>query len=103
MWNHVYPLKDRKPHLTEFNPSSGQPCDCRYEVDWNNNIIVHESWDCREALVEACNLVGPPSNPRQHLVTLRCFKNEAGRIVQVVFNFGKLHFGVSLLLECWHG
>lgn len=43
-WQHVYPVKDKKLHKLE-----GLDCDCLPVIDWENNIVVHNAWDMREA------------------------------------------------------
>lgn len=43
-WQHVYPVNDKKPHITE-----GFDCSCDPEIDWDNKIIIHNAWDMREA------------------------------------------------------
>lgn len=63
MWRHIYPLQDTQPHSLQWAPTAvdAVPCPCRHHIDWASQTVIHESWDCREALVEACNLVGPPA------------------------------------------
>lgn len=43
-WQHVYPVNDSKKHNLE-----GLICDCEPEIDWDNQIVVHNAWDLREA------------------------------------------------------
>lgn len=53
VWQHVYPLDDLKPHDTE-----SKNCDCNPRIDWDAEIIVHNSWDCREAVEWAEDILG---------------------------------------------
>ncbi len=43
-WVHVYPINDLKYHDTE-----SLNCECSPEIDWNENIVIHNAWDIREA------------------------------------------------------
>jgi len=43
-WQHVYPINDKKKHNTE-----SLICDCKPEIDWENQIVIHNAWDMREA------------------------------------------------------
>ena len=43
-WQHVYPVNDHKPHDTE-----SLYCTCQPEIDWANQIVIHNAWDMREA------------------------------------------------------
>lgn len=43
-WQHVYPNKDTKEHKLE-----GLDCACEPTIDWDNNIVIHNAWDMREA------------------------------------------------------
>ena len=71
-WVHVYPDKDLKKHYTGKIPGNGEPkyeltgytkekepiyvsniCDCNPYLDIDSKIIVHNAWDCREAVEEA--------------------------------------------------
>lgn len=42
-WTHVSPNNDAKAHILV-----GTDCHCRPRVDWNELIIVHNSYDARE-------------------------------------------------------
>lgn len=42
-WQHVYPVNDKKSHDIE-----SFLCDCDPEIDWNNQIVIHNAWDMRE-------------------------------------------------------
>lgn len=42
-WQHVYPVNDKKKHELE-----GLYCPCEPEIDWNNQIVIHNAWDMRE-------------------------------------------------------
>ena len=41
---HVYPLNDLKAHETE-----AIDCACKPRIDWNEHIVVHNSYDGRES------------------------------------------------------
>jgi len=71
MWQHVFPINDARPHLLEWSPAGGQPCQCRYRVDWSHQIVIHESWDCREAVHEAVKLITPADPQPLSLATRR--------------------------------
>jgi len=43
---HVIPLNDLKEHVTD-----GTPCPCNHKVE--GRVVVHHSWDGREARQEA--------------------------------------------------
>ena len=43
-WQHVYPVNDLREHDTE-----ALNCDCEPRIDWEYHIVVHNSWDMREA------------------------------------------------------
>ena len=43
MWNHVYPINDLIEHNTE-----GFECPCSPELDFENEIVIHNSLDRRE-------------------------------------------------------
>lgn len=42
-WQHVYPVNDHKLHDTE-----SLYCTCQPEIDWANQIVIHNAWDMRE-------------------------------------------------------
>jgi hypothetical protein len=47
-WQHVSPNNDLQEHiLVGFN------CPCNPRIDFNNRIVIHNSWDCRESIEEA--------------------------------------------------
>lgn len=46
--NHVIPLNDPPGHDTE-----SIYCECRPEVDWDNDLVIHHAWDHREVVEEA--------------------------------------------------
>lgn len=69
-WQHVYPVKDLKRHKTALKPTKStikfagytkdkQPiyvssiCPCKPCVDKESKLIVHNAFDCREAVEEA--------------------------------------------------
>jgi len=70
-WAHVYPINDLKEHWIgrvpktipfyvlegydkEKNPIYiSYVCDCKPRVDVEEELIIHNSWDCREAVEEA--------------------------------------------------
>lgn len=66
-WQHIYPLNDEQEHDTESHPLSvigsspleGTPyviwdgCACNPRVDFDNQIVVHNAFDCREVVEEA--------------------------------------------------
>ncbi len=43
-WQHVYPNNDLKEHKLE-----GLDCHCEPEIDWENQIVIHNAYDNREA------------------------------------------------------
>jgi len=43
-WQHVYPVNDKKAHKLE-----GLDCSCEPRIDWENQIVIHNAWDIREA------------------------------------------------------
>lgn len=47
-WRHVYPVNDLKPHDT-----TGNPCPCDPAIDLKNRLVVHNSYDGREAVEAA--------------------------------------------------
>lgn len=70
-WLHIYPEKDKYPHYTGKVPEdrvfwqlafftrekepvyNSEICLCRPIVDLDDKLIVHNAWDCREAVEEA--------------------------------------------------
>lgn len=42
-WQHVYPVNDLKEHDIE-----SLYCECEPRIDWNNMIVIHNSYDMRE-------------------------------------------------------
>lgn len=49
---HVYPIYDTHPHVFE------EWCPCRPRVEECGGVVVHNSWDGREAVEEAYRLLG---------------------------------------------
>lgn len=74
-WLHIYPLNDLKKHFTGAKFLKDEPgapwwkvhsftrdhepiyvteiCECLPWVDFEGMMIIHNAWDCREALEEA--------------------------------------------------
>ena len=42
-WQHIFPIEDIKEHDTET-----LNCSCMPKIDWDNNLVIHNSWDLRE-------------------------------------------------------
>ena len=47
MWNHVFPINDLIEHNTE-----GFECSCNPVIDFENEIVIHNSLDRRECFEE---------------------------------------------------
>lgn len=45
MFTHVYPHHDLKEHDT-----GSLECECRPEIDYENELVIHNSYDGREAV-----------------------------------------------------
>ena len=47
---HILPVNDIKPHEEE-----GTQCPCKPALQFENGemIVIHNAWDCREAVEEA--------------------------------------------------
>lgn len=43
-WTHVYPVNDIKKHTLK-----GFDCECDPILDLDNQIVIHNAWDIREA------------------------------------------------------
>jgi hypothetical protein len=56
---HVYPVNDSKPHIL-----SGTDCPCkpRVEIEGATLVIIHNSWDNREIIEEAINIMNEEAN-----------------------------------------
>jgi len=52
MWQHVYPVNDIAEHAL-----GGFECECGPEIDFENNIIIHNAFDGRD-LIEAAEKGG---------------------------------------------
>lgn len=73
-WTHVYPMNDRKKHDLTTTPTTfsdifkiekapNDPenkvfrwltgCSCEPYVDFKSELVIHNSFDCREAVEEA--------------------------------------------------
>lgn len=50
-WQHVYPVADLKPHQMTTE------CHCDPHVDWKDRIVVHNSYDHREVVERAKDLL----------------------------------------------
>jgi len=44
-WLHVTPVNDLKLHKHD-----GFDCECEPQIDWDNNLIIHNSFDGRESV-----------------------------------------------------
>lgn len=51
-WYHIYPVNDSREHKLD-----GFECDCFPDIDWNNCTIIHNSYDHREIVEQAYNLI----------------------------------------------
>lgn len=47
-WLHVLPINDLKPHKEQ-----GFDCECEPKIDWDNELIIHNSYDGREMVEQA--------------------------------------------------
>lgn len=47
-WQHVFPLNDLIEHITD-----GFDCPCGPEIDFDNEIVIHQSLDRRECFEES--------------------------------------------------
>jgi len=47
-WQHIFPLDEEDKHDLE-----GFYCDCDPRIDWDNDLVVHNSFDGREAVEQA--------------------------------------------------
>lgn len=50
---HIYPINDLQPHEL-----TGTQCPCGPRVDWENQQVIHRSWDGRELAEEASAVTG---------------------------------------------
>jgi len=46
--NHVFPIGDIKRHILE-----GLICECNPKIEWENSLIIHNSFDKREIIEQA--------------------------------------------------
>lgn len=51
-WQHIYPVKDLKPHRTDW-PKVEELCECMPKIDWDDKLVIHNAYDLREAVEEA--------------------------------------------------
>lgn len=47
-WYHIEPNNDLKPHDT--SSATGKQCHCNPRIDWDNCLVIHNAFDCREAV-----------------------------------------------------
>ncbi len=51
-WVHTWPLNDKKGHDLE-----SIHCHCNPKIDWKNSIVNHNSFDYREIIEEAEQII----------------------------------------------
>jgi len=56
-WQHIYPEKDSSPHCLNY-----VLCSCKPKIDWNNHLIIHNSFDNREIVEAAENILKEDNN-----------------------------------------
>lgn len=55
-WLHILPINDDKPHK-----ETGFDCDCEPKIDWENELIIHNSYDGREYVEQAKEILATNS------------------------------------------
>lgn len=57
---HVFPLNDEHKHVLE-----GTCCPCSPVVEWEHEeaLVIHRSWDGREFVEEAENIINKKESP----------------------------------------
>lgn len=55
-WQHVFPLNEEEQH--DLN---GFSCDCEPKIDWDNELVVHNSYDGRESVEQAKEILATNS------------------------------------------
>lgn len=61
-WQHIVPVNDLKPHSNDW-PKTEEICDCIPAIDWEHKLVVHNAWDCREAVEEANSILEKAAKP----------------------------------------
>lgn len=56
-WQHIYPVGDTAEHDTE-----SLNCACKPRIDWACQIVVHNSYDKREIVEQAYDLLWDEGN-----------------------------------------
>lgn len=46
-WQHIFPLDDLGEHELK-----GFYCECEPQIDWENELVIHHSFDNRELIEE---------------------------------------------------
>lgn len=55
LWRHIYPADDENDHDTSVE--TGKECPCGPEIDWDDCLVFHSSFDGGEIVEQAAEIL----------------------------------------------